>query len=258
VFPQNSTDDPSWASVILLLDWYNADGFPAAIDMDSDFFDGVGKVNIWRASFSSSGSILSSMFTTSGLSTPNGLAGLDLNLRLENILDTAGWEVAASTDFNIHDSDFTFEYWISIPSTMKAGVTLIDTWPLKIITGGSTGAITLYLQAKLETGFTQNFSSFTSPIGAMFHIAITRKNGGDVRVYLDGVQVSSGTLISPLESVDAGDLYKTYIFSARYTNVFYRALRLRRGVCHYPDGVSFTPPDASAATVTTTATAIRA
>jgi hypothetical protein len=215
--------------------------------MDSDFFDGVGKVNIWRASFSSSGSILSSMFTTSGLSTPNGLAGLDLNLRLENLLDSAGPESEPSQEFNIHDSDFTFEYWISIPSTMTTGVTLIDTWPLKIITGGSTGAITLYLQVRLESVSSQNFSSFTSPIGELFHLAITRKNGGDVRVYLDGVQVSSGTLISPLESVDAGDLAKTYVFSARYTNMFYRAVRLRRGVCHYPDGVSFTPPDASAA-----------
>lgn len=165
----------------------------------------------------------------------------------------AGFDLAASTDFDFASGDFTVEYhWRSPDATASAGDTIGmwefgGTWGWKIqhthtgvnwkiifsvSTDGSTNNLTYAFEGGISTG----------AVDTWYHIAVSRV-GNTMYYFWDGIQVATKD-VTGLSIFTPGGLF--YVGSANQWGGSYEFyldnIRLTKGVGRYTD--SFTPPGA--------------
>jgi hypothetical protein len=154
----------------------------------------------------------------------------------------------AKTAFALGSGNFTIECWINQTATQDAYIAGQADSTFSF--GGS--AWFLYVTALqpifgVIVGVTQTtlVQNITAPTNTWTHIASVR-DGNTIRLYVNGVQSDSaavsGSINSPSSRVSVGRAgeYVTGPFNG-YIDDF----RFTKGICRYPSGTTFTPPDAA-------------
>jgi hypothetical protein len=152
------------------------------------------------------------------------------------------------TPFTLGSGDFTIEGWINQTATKNAYIAGQADSTFSV--GGSAWFLyvtALAPQFGVIVGATQSLTSqnLTAPTNTWTHIAGVR-DGNNIRLYVNGVQSSSaavsGSINSPTSSVCIG---RAGDYVASYFNGYIDDFRFTKGICRYPSGTTFTPPDAA-------------
>lgn len=177
------------------------------------------------------------------------------------VFDGSGDYLSAPPDagFDFGTGDFTIECFVRLAGYSQNwgvggyGANLISTY-----VGGSSaprgwmvrvnGTASSYNQVYVYTGVTELFfSAPTFALNTWYHIAVSRVSG-QVRAFVDGVQVGSTTANTDSFSGSVAASKPLYIGSLNYTGVelslngFLDEIRLTKGVAWYT--ANFTPPSA--------------
>ena len=214
--------DPYWANVVSLHNWPGADG-------STTYTDAKGKT--W---------------------TGYGNAQIDTDFGQALLLDGSGDSVRMGyhTDFHFGSGDFTEEGYFreSVRGAIRQIIGNHTT-----VSNSNSGFIILsdsgVLKFSAYVGSTQYGANntVTHALDTIHHYAACR-DGGTLRLYLNGTQVGSvaisGSLNSPTVPVSIGVVMNNsspdagnYYFNGR---IFSR--RTTKGFCRYPSGTTFTPP----------------
>jgi hypothetical protein len=86
-----------------------------------------------------------------------------------------------------------------------------------------------------------------------YHVAVVRDLSGVHRTYIDGVQLNTDTdtvgVFDSNSTLDIGVLREGGVGLNRYMNGWIENVRITKGVCRYPGGTTFTPPERAYPTV---------
>lgn len=231
-------DDPSWASVSLLL------------PMATDFTDV--SANALAATVNGDAKIATNAVPYGGaqISTAQsrfGGAAMSFNGASSRIqLGRAGDPV-----YNIGTADFTIECWIypTVAAGTSANGGIYSAW-----NGGAANAFLLYIQSGTGnsriTFYTQAQTTLlqsTNPVtlNAWTHVAVCRSSGS-TRMYINGVLESTSTASytmtpSAAAPVTVGAYWQaSAVEGTSYFNGFIDELRVTKGVARYTG--NFTPP----------------
>lgn len=215
--------DPYWSSVVSLHNWPGADGA-------TTFTDATGKT--W---------------------TGYGNAQIDTDYGQALLLDGSGdyLQTPDSADFSFGSGDFTEEGYFreSVRGVVRQIIgqhTTQSNTDSSILILSDNGV--LKMNAFVGGTVYACGNSVTHALDTIHHYAACR-DGGNIRLYLNGVQVGSAAISGSVNNsgmpltigvvmnnsgVDPGNYY----FNGRILS-----RRMTRGICRYPGGTSFTPPD---------------
>ena len=160
--------------------------------------------------------------------------------------------------FTLGSNAFTAECWIYPTTSGATGYfagqsDATNTSPSIIMGKGGNDRILCY--AYQSSGYLVQDPA-TVAINAWSHIAYVREVSGTLRLYVNGIQVSTNTMLSGsidnasgVFGVGSAGAYVSGGTFAGYVSNF----RLVTGTCLYPSGTTFTPPTAPLTAVTNTA-----
>jgi hypothetical protein len=223
VGPVIDATDPSFANVVLLLGFEDADGSTSTTDESPTTphtftFNGNAQTDTAQKKFGASSLLLDG--------TGDYLA----------VADNADWEFPG---------DFTIEAWVRL-NAVGSVQTIISDWTPSIGVMGWTFDITAANKLRFHgyDGFAsyiaQSSSSLTT--GQWYHVAADR-SGSTVRVYIDGVfegAVSdSTTSYAPNQACEIG---RRSADNVDLFNGWIDELRVTKGTARYATGASFTVP----------------
>ena len=166
--------------------------------------------------------------------------------------------VPDSTAFTLGSNAFTAECWVYPTTSGTTGYfagqsDATNTSPSIIMGKGGNDRILCY--AYQSSGYLVQDPA-TVAINAWSHIAYVREVSGTLRLYVNGIQVSTNTMLSGsidnasgVFGVGSAGAYVSAGTFAGYVSNF----RLVNGTCIYPSGTTFTPPTAPLTAVTNTA-----
>jgi hypothetical protein len=219
--------DPHFANVVALL------------HLDNNVTDVTGRT--WGGSPAYSGSI-------------KKYGTHSLNVNAANQFITA----ASSADFDFGDGDFTVECWAYRGTTTGTfrGILCRDaiggTRGWLLYTNDNSAPVPRSLAFAAWSGATPYTATDSVELASStwHHIAACRQ-GGTLRLYKDGVQVGTATIGTasvgaPSTSCSVGRLQTNTDATVANSqwNGYIDDVRITKGVCRYPDGTTFTPPDA--------------
>jgi hypothetical protein len=160
--------------------------------------------------------------------------------------------LADSNDWNFGSLDFTVEGWIypdSVSSEQwivaqwesSAGLDTNSAWLVRLKASGVLEA----LGRDVSSTFTCTSATSTVTTGSWQHVAFCR-DGTTLRLYRQGGQVATAAVGSATLNNSNLPLY----FGVRHTDLTFDYdgglddWRITKGVCRYPSGTTFTPPNA--------------
>ena len=147
----------------------------------------------------------------------------------------------SGTAFQFGTGDFTVETWARLSATGAEHNTIITTGDPEVSTGFSFQRLVTGVLNFRSNGNAYNYnSSINVPTNTWTHLAASR-GGGTVRLFIDGVVVSSG--VFPVNLSDAATLigYRNASYNG-YLNGYLDDFRITKGVARYTS--NFTPPTA--------------
>jgi len=149
-----------------------------------------------------------------------------------------GLSIADSADFDFGTGAFTVDMWVRFNSLVGDYRLIGRDTDDKFKLGGhnTAGNIYVYINASFH-----NLSGVWSPsAGTWYHVACTRDSGGNVRVFVDGVQ--KGSTFSDSGSCDSTQSMKIAINNngASGIDAWIDEIRVAKGVAVWTAG--FTPP----------------
>lgn len=214
-WPVSPGDDPYYSSVILLLQMDGANGSTSFPDTSSAArtVTVVGNTQISTAQSVFGGS--SALFDGNGDSL----------------------SLAASSAWDLYNVDFTVELFMRKVAHGALGYssTIISqgegTWRLQSNSNG-----------KLEwviTGGANIVSSNALSLNTWYHVAVAR-SGSTTKIFVDGVEVASGTINIPSSTTDVLYIGRNIALSNWDYNGYMDSLRVTKGVARYTS--NFTPP----------------
>ena len=187
--------------------------------------------------------------TTQGTFSPFSLAAGEWSNYFDGTGDTL--TAADNAAFDLGSGDWTIELWANFGSV-----------------SGEKGLVSHFATPALSTGYTLRLSTGNSPSGlrlvcssgggtdvilqaawspvvsVWYHIAAVR-DGGTLRLYVDGVQIGSTSI-----AITIGNPSTTFAVGTAQTvassdmNGYISNVRLVKGTCLYTGGTTFTPPTA--------------
>jgi hypothetical protein len=216
--------DPHWANVVSLHNWPGADG-------STTYTDAKGKT--W---------------------TGYGNAQIDTDYGQALLLDGTGDYLTTpdSADFNFGSGDLTEEGYFR--ESARAAIRQIIGQHTTESGGDSNSSFILlsdngYLKFSGYVGATnyQCTSSSQHALDTIHHYAACR-DGGNLRLYLNGVQAASiaisGSINNSTMPLTIGAVMNGTVPNSGgyYFNGRLLSRRMTKGVCRYPSGTTFTPP----------------
>ena len=216
--------DPYWAYVTSLLHFDGTDGSTTIIDSA-----------LYSAGWSSIGGA-----AISTASPKFGSGALSLNGSSQAISHNVD---GGDARFGFGADDFTLEMWVKPNAAITTRQTLFVRW--------LTNGVVLHITdaAKLRgfvtiNGVTTECTGTTSITpGAYHHVAMVR-DGGTLRIYLNGAQEAAAALSGTINTIGTSAYIGMEATFIRYFNGLIDEFRVTKGVCRYPGGASFTPPTA--------------
>ena len=166
--------------------------------------------------------------------------------------------VPNSADIRLGSNDFTIEAWVKFGDVSGYWETIIGMWDTsanretftlaRYKNGGQTNDGDLYLSVSSDGSSDthahgSNDSKIVLSINHWHHVAGVR-DGNTLRVYINGIQVGTGSFSSSVynNTTDALFIGDAESGDTRNMNGFISNLRLVNGTCLYPSGTTFTPP----------------
>ena len=241
---------------------------PRNLQQADPYFDSV----VFLAPFSGEDAATSSTdLSNSGHTlTFNGTAALDSDQRkfgfTSLLLDGDSDYLTApnSTDFDFGTDLFTIECHVRFASAPgpSDNHNFISLWDAD---GVSQRAWRLGIEAQKFTfinttngvGASVNIrdaagSGWTPAANTWYHVAVVRDTSGVHRAYVDGVQLTTDTdtvgVFDSNSTLDIGFL-RTATGPDYWMDGWIENVRITKGVCRYPDGTTFTPPERAYPTV---------
>lgn len=168
----------------------------------------------------------------------------------------------ANNDFDIDNGEFTWESWVRFdgdPGT--AQMCLFSMWAdaasLKTIYAGLRNNAFLVYITENGSGTSTLVNAAWNPAGdTWYHVAVVRDQtgaGDDVRVYIDGVQLGSGSTgtvpnwFAPATDLRIGAYIQPTVLDDEFIGWFDQ-VRFSSGLCRYPSGTTFSVPTEAFAT----------
>jgi len=215
--------DPYWSSVVSLLHFDGTNGSTTFVDQK---ITGAG-MGVWAPVGDASLSTTGAKF---------GSACLLLNGTSQSI----NHGQTAQTKFEFGASDFTIEMWINPAAAVTTRQALYTRW----VTHGVGFHLTD--SAKLRGfvtvgGVTSECTGTTNVTSGSYHHVAMVRDGGSIRLYLDGVQEASAAVSGAINAINS-PLWVGSESSARYFNGRIDDFRVTSGVCRYPGGTAFAVP----------------
>lgn len=220
--------DPHWNSVVALLHLDGSNGSTSYVDETGRNWSGGSGAQISTAQsmFGGASALLNGTVNTAFISTPDSP---DLDFGAGNFTIELFFRASAITGFRILASkDDTL-----VPSN-RGWLLLVD---------GTAGSV---LRFSARVGTTSHVVEWSTPpaVNTWYHVAVVR-DGGTLRMYVNGVQVNSTAIagainapgVSPLIGNAHSGVNKAGAWSGHIDEV-----RITKGVCRYPGGATFTPP----------------
>lgn len=205
--------DPFFNNVVLLMHFDGADGSTVFTDVKGHPFTPAGNAQIDTAQSKFGGA--SGLFdgTADYLSTPD------------------------SQDWFYENADYTIEAWIR-RNVINAAHT--------ICAQGNTNQNKLVITSgnlvEFRTAFGTLNSAGTIPADGVFHHIAAVRDVNTLRIYVNGVQ--DGTLA--ISGADTDYVESLFIGAQTVDNQEFNgwidSMRITKGVCRYPNGITFTPP----------------
>lgn len=141
--------------------------------------------------------------------------------------------------------DFTIEFWHLYDSSQNPYDYQQD---IVSTTNAYSGSVVpFHLKTKrleINGATVMSFPGISSLSGQWYHGALVRQ-GNTFRFYRDGVELANGTSTASLSSTDLYIGSLPFYSANGIAGSHLDDLRVTRGVCRYPDGLSFTPPTAA-------------
>jgi len=230
------SSDPDFASVTSLLAFDGADAATTDTDLSSYANEPtfVGNAQLDTAQFK---------FDTS-------------SLYLDGASSCVSLPANANADFDIDTGEFTWESWVRFDGDPGTDwMCLFSIWDdaayKKTIYAGLRANAFLVYVTENGNGTSNPVNAAWNPAGdTWYHVAVVRDQtgvGDDVRVYIDGVEIGSGsTGAAPNWFTPATDLrIGAYIYPTVLDDEFigwFDQVRFTLGVCRYPSGTTFDVP----------------
>ena len=166
--------------------------------------------------------------------------------------------VPNSSDVRLGSNDFTIEAWVKFGDVSGYWETIVGMWDTsanrKTFTlaryknAGQTNDGDLYLSVSSDgsnqtNAHGSNDGKIALSINDWHHVAGVR-DGNTLRVYINGVQVGTGSFSGSVynNTTDALFIGDSESGDTLNMNGFISNLRICNGHCLYPDGTTFTPP----------------
>ena len=135
--------------------------------------------------------------------------------------------------------DMTIEFWVNFSATFtNAGLFMFDGFSGYGITIDTSRWVVSWLGVNIIVGTTG--ASIPSP-SVWTHVALVR-NSGTVRLYINGVQLSSAAGAAVTVVTGTFDIGRSNDGTAYQTTGYISNFRYVSGTCLYPSGTTFTPP----------------
>jgi hypothetical protein len=239
-WPTQVIADPNFKQTVLLL---HGDGTNGA--QNNTFLDGS----------TNNFTITRNGNTTQGTFSPFSVGAGEWS----NFFDgTTDWiSMADNTAFTMGTGDFTIEYWgyVNAASDSRAFGQVNSTPALSTLSiyGGIDGSAKAVSGAFVGTTDYRCTSTNNYPLGQWVHHALVR-DGSTLRQYINGVQDGTSNIStnSVNDSSAQFSIGRVGEFNSLYWNGYISNVRLVKGTCLYPSGISFTPPTAPLANITNT------
>ena len=212
--------DPDWANVVSLLQFNGADG-------STTFTDETGKA--WTAV---------------------GNAQIDTSLGYNTgLFDGTGDYITSPdhADWSFGSGYWTVEAWL-VQNATSGTDAVFGQWGTNdccslLSLNGSKVGLDLTTSGSYQAANALQSATGVITVGTLHHVEWTR-DGSNVRIYVDGVQVASKTFTGALWDSSrvvhiAGNSQGLYD-----ANIHIRQFRATKGICRHPGGTSFTPPPA--------------
>ncbi len=163
-----------------------------------------------------------------------GTGSLDLHNSIASWLNTNN-----AADFNFGAGPFTIEAWVYITANPTAGVILAQ-WAAQfgVFLNFNNNSISFQYSSDGSTGFSV-VTSYTPPHNTWYHLAVDRDASNVLRVYANGVVLSSQTfavtLFPSTDNAIIGNLPPGFQFPGQFDEI-----RVSKGVARFAG--AFTPP----------------
>ena len=146
--------------------------------------------------------------------------------------------------------DMTIEFWVNFSATFtNAGLFMFDGFSGYGVTIDTSRWVVSWLGVNIIIGTTG--ASIPSP-SVWTHVALVR-NSGTVRLYINGVQLSSAAGAAVTVVTGTFDIGRGNDGTAFNTTGYISNFRYVSGTCLYPSGTTFTPPTAPLTAISGTA-----
>jgi hypothetical protein len=215
------TTDPYWASVVLSMPMQGTNGQTSTVDVSS-----------YARTITRRG--IAALTTTQSY---GGSSSMDLSYGASE----GHWECADAPELDMDAGEWTVEAYIRSGS----GGGGFGHWYTKSINAadGMTLGIAPTTAVHRASGTNDLSASFASIQDTWKHCAWVRDASNVRRIYIDGVQVASGTL-SFTQTNTQVLLIGHFNNTSFAANGYLAHVRVTKGVCRYPGGTTFTPPSA--------------
>jgi hypothetical protein len=184
------------------------------------------------------------MVNEASLTTSNKKFGT-ASLNLDGVNDYSRCNVgAAPNNFQHGTNDFTYEAWVYSTGTTSAAQVIFQAGSHDV---AGEILIKMYSNNTINCEFRDTSNAVQALNGTAInfnewtHIAKVR-DGGTLRLYINGTQVATKTISTSLQFGNTGDLYIGAMPGyAQYWKGQLDEVRVSKGICRYPNGTSFTP-----------------
>ena len=194
--------------------------------------------------------------TTQGTFSPFSLA----DGQWSNYFDGTGdfISVADSADFTMGSGDFTVQCWVYSSKNSASDQYILG----QVTSGGQAANTSFQLYKKATTNVAEAFvymggskvatSTATIPVGQWVHLAMVR-DGGTLRLYVNGVQDGTNATLSTTAITDSGGSFavgRTGDYDGLYFEGYVSNVSVVKGTCLFPSGTTFTPSTSPLSTST--------
>lgn len=168
--------------------------------------------------------------------------------RWSNYFDGTGdyLSVPDNTMFTMGSGDFTVEAWVNTGSVTATSYVLgqVDS---AFVT--ATASFFIQISGGNIIGYVASGSTFYGALGALpintwTHVAFVRQ-GGTLRLYLNGVQTGTNATISTLSINDSAQVLsigRNGTWNAEYFRGYLSDIKITKGTALYPNGTTFSVP----------------